>query len=389
VPGGPFNVGTGGFPASFATIVCGPYSVNSRSQLRSDIALAVSAADVLRGFNQSSGVDFDCIRGPTVRVRVATALATLIDLAAMLRAYDAHLDMPHAGPPGPAGSIGPIGPIGGTGATGLAGAIGLTGPTGEFPTLGAPGFSSLLATIAAFFRRAPTTGALPSVVGPPPGERVSPGGTVSAPVVLGSSSDPAGAIRPVRPSPTGEQAARALQSVLELIRQIQAERALREAQRRAREIERARLAQFRAFLEAQRRRTMPFGQAGSFFQVPERGGRGGGGGVIEQLIRTAGDIFRPRQPFVGPGGFPPTPVLNLPFDLPPLGQGIGIGCPELFQEGGQAARPKRLFMVPNPTSGTPTFFGHLGRPLLFTRDVQGARKVRKLASRFARRRGGR
>ena len=137
---------------------------------------------------------------------------------------------------------------------------------------------------------------------------------------------------------------------------------------------------------------MSFGQAGLSFKGSEPGG---GGGDLVELARIAAEFFRPQP---GPG-FQPFPAPSIPrfdlagttpafLDLDPLGPGVGIGCPEVFAKAPAGARAKRLFMVPHPTTGTPTFFGHLGRPLLFTRDVQGARKVRKLASRFARRRGG-
>ncbi len=56
---------------------------------------------------------------------------------------------------------------------------------------------------------------------------------------------------------------------------------------------------------------------------------------------------------------------------------------------GVGVRAKRTIMVPHPISGEPVFFGHLGRPLLFSRDLQAARKVDRLARRARRSRRGR
>ncbi len=47
-------------------------------------------------------------------------------------------------------------------------------------------------------------------------------------------------------------------------------------------------------------------------------------------------------------------------------------------------RPRSLIMVPNPSTGAPTFFKHAGRPILFSGDFRAAKLVRKLASRAKR-----
>jgi len=359
VPGGPFNVGTGGFPATFATIVCGPHTVSSRSQLRSDTAQSLSAADVLRGFNQSSGVDFNCLRGPTLRVRVATALATMIDLAAMLAAYDRHLDLPHAGPPGPAGPAGPVGPLGPVGALGP---VGFAGPPAEFPTLGTPDFNTLLQTLAAAIgalggaEQTTIFGALPPAPAAVPLEVVRPGGTVNVPVVLGATGDPGGVRRPRFPDQDQiEQAARIGQLIANLL-------ALRKAQQNADKQRRA----FERFLAERlellrRAQQMPFGQAG--FAAGPVGtaiatGLGSfGATALEALIMRLGQggevqTTVPQFPQIPPG----IPGLSAPA-------GGGGACPSLFRAG---AGPMRVSPVPwfpiQAPNGKWFFFGHLGTP---------------------------
>jgi len=49
--------------------------------------------------------------------------------------------------------------------------------------------------------------------------------------------------------------------------------------------------------------------------------------------------------------------------------------------------PARVVVVPNPLTGEPIFFGHLGRPLLFSRDLAAHKKVNRLARKAASRRG--
>jgi len=361
VPGGPFNVGAGGFPATFATLQCGPHTVSSRSQLRSDLAQSLGVVDALRQFVPSASITFECIRGPSIRSTVAAAIATHIDLAAMLGAYERHLDLPHAGPPGPAGPAGPIGPIG---PLGPLGPIGFAGPTGQLPTLGTPDFNTLLQTLAAaigalggaeqttIFQPLPAAPAVPVL------EAVRPGGTVNVPVVLGSTGDPGGVRRPRFPDKDQlEQAERIGQLIANLL-------ALRKARQNADKQRRAFENFLAARLEILRRAQMPFGQSGLALRQAG-GGVNGGRDFLTDLLAAAGGFVQER---FGRSGFD-DPQLPAPPGIPGLQGGVpfngggGAGCPPLFRGGTMPMRvsPVPWFPVQAP-NGKWFFFGHLGTP---------------------------
>lgn len=84
-----------------------------------------------------------------------------------------------------------------------------------------------------------------------------------------------------------------------------------------------------------------------------------------------------------PGGAPVPSALDVP-GLGTLCRGTSPFVPTMA-----GMRPARVFALPNPATGAVTFFGHLGRPLLFSRDMSAARKVDKLARRARRTRRGR
>ena len=74
----------------------------------------------------------------------------------------------------------------------------------------------------------------------------------------------------------------------------------------------------------------------------------------------------------------------------PGGRSVDVTLPlggALFRVGRQSLRPARVVVIPNPLTGEPTFFGNLGKPLLFSRDLSAAKKVARLARRAASRRG--
>lgn len=292
--------------------------------------------------------------------------------------------------------------------------LGLVGPPGP---PGLPGTGADLSAInqaiantvrnilATLGSRQPTTGGFPGL------EPVRPGGSVNVPVVRGSTADPTGVLRPTRQAfepvarigprppppppapPTQRQLAfqRVVEIIQLLLRQAQ-ERALREAQRRARELQAQQLANFRAAIaardalrERERRAAMGFGQAG--FRADDGGGVNGGRDFLADALAALGGVVQDR--FGRPFADSPAPGGNgaASPELDALLRGLGGGngaCPSLFRPGRVSSRPASVVCVPDPQTGEARFFGSLGTPLLFSRDVSAAKKVRKLAQRFAR-----
>jgi hypothetical protein len=69
---------------------------------------------------------------------------------------------------------------------------------------------------------------------------------------------------------------------------------------------------------------------------------------------------------------------------------MGNGPIQLFRPSASTGiRPARVVVVPHPVTGAPVFFGNLGRPLLWSRDLSAARKVDRLARRARRVKRGR
>lgn len=62
---------------------------------------------------------------------------------------------------------------------------------------------------------------------------------------------------------------------------------------------------------------------------------------------------------------------------------------QLWNPTATSIRPARVIVVSHPQTGAPVFFGHLGRPLLWSRDLSAARRVDRLARRARRVRRGR
>ncbi len=401
MPGGPFNVGAGGFPVSHVTC-CGILTNTSRADLRGDLALAannVAALNsfILQGF-RDDGFTLNCDNGTRI-FGLRAILACQVDLVSMLGAYERHLDLPHAGPTGPIGPAGPAGPIG---ATGALGAMGFVGPAGELPTLGTPDFTSLLRTLAAALGsiggRTPTTGrtvfpALPALPSAPVLQPVAPGGTVNLPVVPGSTRDPTGTRAPSFPDTNRER-------ILEILRllapQIANEIAQRRAQRRARALIRLQLNAFRealaarARLLAQERRPMGFGQAGTSLGLQADRPRGSatpagvGTGLLDILIQlgtsVGGDLLSRLSLADDPETAGPP---GLAEQLAQLGAGNGGAATQcgLFRGGAatrMSSRPAAVVCLPDPITGEARFFGHLGRPLVFQRDVTMAKNIPKL-----------
>ena len=84
-------------------------------------------------------------------------------------------------------------------------------------------------------------------------------------------------------------------------------------------------------------------------------------------------------------------VTQAEFDLPfidlqsPVVRDARSGGNAFFRGAGVVGnRPRSLIIVPNPTTGAPTFFKHAGRPILFSGDFRAAKLVHKLARRARR-----
>ncbi len=103
------------------------------------------------------------------------------------------------------------------------------------------------------------------------------------------------------------------------------------------------------------------------------------GGSFPQI--SAGAVLSARdRPIPGPSGPTGDPLL-----LPEFAGGGGFES-GLFRAARASATPQ-IFHVANPVTGVETWFGPLGAPLLWTRDLMAVRKVKRIARR-ARRAGG-
>lgn len=121
------------------------------------------------------------------------------------------------------------------------------------------------------------------------------------------------------------------------------------------------------------------------------------GGALEDFF-DEGDVSAGSVPAIPPklGGLP---AATLPGGAPMPGVPAGMNggasmaaggaCPTMFRPNRTTIRPARLVVQMHPQTGEPVFFGHLGRPILFSRDMAVARKVGRLARRARRVRGGR
>ncbi len=104
-------------------------------------------------------------------------------------------------------------------------------------------------------------------------------------------------------------------------------------------------------------------------------------GQRAQLLNVAAQR---RQPVPAFSDFR-TAGFDIPgFDIVSPFQAQGTACPQFFAPGGMTARPVSLIMVPNPATGKPTFYRHAGRPILFSGDLQVAKRVDRLARRARR-----
>lgn len=131
---------------------------------------------------------------------------------------------------------------------------------------------------------------------------------------------------------------------------------------------------------------------------------------------TGQTVVLPRQTFTPPGAisiggsrmphFPGDPFqvtqANFPvqlaqgsaldvFDIPGFDLQLPFradartgGTPFFLPARAVGNRPRSLIMVPNPSTGAPTFFKHAGRPILFSGDFRAAKLVNRIARRARR-----
>jgi hypothetical protein len=126
------------------------------------------------------------------------------------------------------------------------------------------------------------------------------------------------------------------------------------------------------------------------------GGEGGGwGGLIGQALNTAASIWGPNQAMPGGArmGFQNggSSFFDLPgIDIVSQGQGSCMGnlTSPFAAGGGRGARAKTHVQC-DPVSGRPVWFKPAGRPILWSGDLSACKRVRKVASRARRARGGR
>ena len=117
------------------------------------------------------------------------------------------------------------------------------------------------------------------------------------------------------------------------------------------------------------------------------------GGLIGAIRGTP--VFTP--PINPRGGFPSTlpggarPAgFELPFvDIVPEAQGrVGASLSSPFAMAAPGLRAQ-TFVLPNPTTGRPTWFRPAGRPILWSSDLSACGRVNRIAARARRARGRR
>lgn len=137
---------------------------------------------------------------------------------------------------------------------------------------------------------------------------------------------------------------------------------------------------------------MGFGQAGSSLGLSagasgtvSRAGVGVGSGLLDILIQlgtsVGGDLLaRLADPEVQGPVAPNGETLEDLLRSSGAGGGAATQC-GLFRGGAatrMSSRPAAVVCLPDPITGEARFFGHLGRPLVFQRDVTMAKNIPKL-----------
>ncbi len=332
---------------------------------------------------------FDCAGDPRTPISILKAQVLILQ---------AHLLLPHEGPRGATGATGSTGGIGLTGLQGIPGleptsaslldlinsalqALGsLIGPRGDSGIPGIPGLPGIQGIQGIEGIQGDVGPGGGGVIFPPAPARVKAGGTLQAPVIIGSADDPDGLLRPIfprtpvpasapppGPAPTGFEATAALG--IQALKLWLAERQRRFQERQARRARDIWLAQVRIqqvnqqtlFGLLDRRNTsMSFGQS------------------LESIARTIGNVaeslapvlplFFPPQPAPVLQGFPSPPRLDPNF-FPPLPSG---GFTPV------ANRPP--LSLPAPGGGAMTLGGGGAVGELFKVDALGRVRARNKAT---------
>jgi hypothetical protein len=125
---------------------------------------------------------------------------------------------------------------------------------------------------------------------------------------------------------------------------------------------------------------------------------GGWAGVLQSGVNLAGQLLGGggrNQAYPGgapiSAGFMPSLNFGIPgYDL--MGETRASGCNALtspFAAGGSRGARAKTHVQMDPISGRPVWFKPAGRPLLWSGDLTAVKRVRKIASRARRARGGR
>jgi hypothetical protein len=121
-----------------------------------------------------------------------------------------------------------------------------------------------------------------------------------------------------------------------------------------------------------------------------------GSQLLDSALRIGEAFLLPRGGGqAAPGGAPlalsfgdPTPGLQVPGTDLTIGGSTAVARLGNPFRAGQCGATATVHVVTNPTTGKATWFGPLGRPILWSRDLAVTKRVRKIARR-AKRAGGR
>jgi len=119
-----------------------------------------------------------------------------------------------------------------------------------------------------------------------------------------------------------------------------------------------------------------------------------GGQLLQTGLDIAGLFLGRDRGQAAPGGAPlalsfgdPTPGLQVPGTDLTIGGSTAVARLANPFRAGQCGATATVHVQTNPTTGKATWFGPLGRPILWSRDLAVTKRVKKIARR-AKRAGG-